>query len=598
MKRREFIAGLPALTSASLLAPALAQQGPPRPDPVEQQTAGAEPAIALNHLGFRPQVGGKVLIVRANKTTSSAEAAEFTLRDLVPPFKFTRRLRHVESALGPALIGDFSDFTRPGLYQITVGGERSVPFFIRDDVWRRTLPKAVGYYRYQRCGVEVPLVHEVCHLDDARRRDTGEHVDTVGGWHDAGDLRKWMDVTMLNGIALLQLRRNNANPRPGDPTDADLLDEVRHGNTYFLKMQDADGKVWHDVAGGVNGDNSDNHWTDNIIGTNDDRYLDPAKQESISAIFATLEALAAQAFSEADPPYAARCLAAAERCWNAWQPSGGALELAWWTLAGCELLRATGRDAYRRRAASTANRLAALQNTSFISGQQKFRGFWMANDGDPQAFYFNVVYTALPALALLEGVETLTGESGVAAADVTRWHDSVRLYLNEYVVPMTALSAYRILPIGVFRGSPTPEIYRPLAGDLTYRFFMPVRKQFWWQGTNCHFAQHALLLARYARLSGASDPWLALAYRQLEWIMGANPFGACMMTGEGMRNPYPHSRFVGLIPGGIMNGIAGNAADEPVLDRSYGIDWRTCEYWSPHVAFYIWAHAVLENAGA
>jgi hypothetical protein len=67
--------------------------------------------------------------------------------------------------------------------------------------------------------------------------------------------------------------------------------------------------------------------------------------------------------------------------------------------------------------------------------------------------------------------------------------------------------------------------------------------------------------------------------------MGANPFGACLMTGEGMRNPYPHPRFVGLIPGGIMNGIAGNANDEPILDTTYELNWRTCEYWIPHVAF-------------
>jgi len=45
---------------------------------------------------------------------------------------------------------------------------------------------------------------------------------------------------------------------------------------------------------------------------------------------------------------------------------------------------------------------------------------------------------------------------------------------------------------------------------------------------------------------------LALAYRQLEWIMGANPFSASLMTGEGLRTPYPHSRFVGPIPGGIL----------------------------------------------
>jgi hypothetical protein len=150
------------------------------------------------------------------------------------------------------------------------------------------------------------------------------------------------------------------------------------------------------------------------------------------------------------------------------------------------------------------------------------------------------------------------------------------------------------LPLGVFLGAPTPETYRPLAGDLTYRYFHPVRKQFWWLGANCHLASHALLLGRAHALVDERD-YVPLAYRQLEWIMGANPFAACMMTGEGIRHPYPHSRFVGLIPGGIMNGIAGNDRDEPVLDMAYGLNWRTNEYWSPHVAYYIWAHSVLET---
>ena len=41
------------------------------------------------------------------------------------------------------------------------------------------------------------------------------------------------------------------------------------------------------------------------------------------------------------------------------------------------------------------------------------------------------------------------------------------------------------------------------------------------------------------------------------------------------------------------NGIAGNAEDEPVLDMQYTLNWRTCEYWIPHVAYYIWANSVL-----
>jgi hypothetical protein len=161
---------------------------------------------------------------------------------------------------------------------------------------------------------------------------------------------------------------------------------------------------------------------------------------------------------------------------------------------------------------------------------------------------------------------------------------------------MAARNAYHLIPLGLFQGEPTLETYRPLAGRLTYRYFMPVRKQFWWLGTTSHLEGNALLLARWARLAkGNTKSYVSLAYRQLEWVMGANPFAACLMTGEGMRNPYPHSRFVGLIPGGIMNGIAGSAADEPVLDMQYTLNWRTCEYWSPHVAFYIWTASVLEG---
>ena len=134
---------------------------------------------------------------------------EFTIRDIGgprTPFRVTRPLKQVESPVIACLVGDFSDIEREAMYQVSVGDELSVPFFIRPNAWRRTLPKAVGYYRYQRCGVEVPNVHPACHLDDALLLDNGQHVDVTGGWHDAGDLRKWMDATMMNGLALLRLR--------------------------------------------------------------------------------------------------------------------------------------------------------------------------------------------------------------------------------------------------------------------------------------------------------------------------------------------------------------------------------------------------------
>lgn len=217
--------------------------------------AGPGPSIAVCHVGFRPEALKRVVV--RNQSVRS-----FLMDDISsgPPFRVERPLLPVSSDFGSALAGDFSEITRTGLYQIRAGEELSPPFFIRPDAWRRFLPLVVSYHHAQRCGVAVPNVHDVCHRDDARRRDNGEHMDTVGGWHDAGDLRKWMDATMMNSFGLLAVARHLG---PGWDLGGSglkpLEEELRWGNSYFLKMQDAEGRVWADVAGGVNGDNSDNH---------------------------------------------------------------------------------------------------------------------------------------------------------------------------------------------------------------------------------------------------------------------------------------------------------------------------------------------------
>jgi hypothetical protein len=584
MDRRTFLTELGA--GAAFAASA---QNPPKQQFVEERveriTAPPKPALAINHVGFTPR-SKKTVVFRL----TGGAPAEFTFRDIgsrPKPPELTRRLTRVNSDLGDCLVGDFSDVERPGMYQVTAGSEMSVPFFIGEEVWRRTLVKAVSYIHAQRCGTEVPNVHPICHLDDARRRDTGEHIDTSGGWHDAGDLRKWVSATVLNGIALISLVRNL-----GDKWDAAgsgakvLLDEARWGNTYFLKMQDQDGSVWNDVAGGVNGDNSDNHWTDNRTGTSDDRYINTGKSGSVQALFTLFEGMMANAFRAADSAYSQRCLQAAVRCWNAANRIGGTGDLAWWALAAIELDCATGGVEYRDFAINFGSQIVSLQNTEFSFGQKLVRGWFRASGNSPEP-YADVVHGALPVVALLKLTEAYPN-----VAEARDWRDAVKLHLDAYALPMAARSPYRIVPFGIFRGASSSELYRPLAGKLTYRYFMPVRRTDWWVGATSHLESYALAGILAAKQFGNGE-YRDLAMRQLEWVMGANPFGACLMTGEGMRNPYPHSRFVGLIPGGILNGIAGNTRDEPILDIENGFDWRTTEYWTPHNAYYILAVSAL-----
>ncbi len=576
MHRRSFIVNAGLAASAS----AIAQDRPYRPESVQSDTPAQTPAIVLSQVGFLPN-SRKRVIYRFSAEETAPET--FTLRDIggpPKPFSLTRPLKKAPGDVPNCLLGDFSDLDREGYYSITAGAERCPPFFVRPDAWRRTLWKAVSYHRSQRCGVAVPNVHPACHLDDARRRDTGEHIDVTGGWHDAGDLRKWMDATMMAGFGLLHLERHL-----GDHWD--LLDEMRWGNRYFLKMQDKDGRVWADTAGGVQGDNSDNHWTDNQVGTSDDRYINPAKPAMVQAMFVALQAMVSQAFTSSDRAYAQSCLAAGVRCWQNTEHPNHTRDLSWRVLAAIELHRATHQASYAADAAKLGESLASLQTSGYIASQKEVRGFW-STGGTHSEPYVEPVYSAMPAIALLELALAFPSH-----ADVARWRDAVRLYLDDYVLPMSSQSAYGVMPLGVFHGAPTQEIYRPLGGELTYRYFMPTRQRSWWLGVTSHLESHAVLLASAAKVFGKPE-YRDLALRQMEWVMGNNPFGACLMTGEGWRNSFPYSRFAGPLIGGIVNGIAGNADDVPILQMEYGNDWRTGEYWTPHVAFYLWALSQLE----
>jgi len=347
-------------------------------------------------------------------------------------------------------------------------------------------------------------------------------------------------------------------------------------------------RVWADVAGGLNGDNSDNHWTDNIIGTSDDRYLNPAKHALVQAMFTAMQSMYARQFQPLDRVYSSRCLDAATRCWNANPHAGATVELGWWTLAAIEIHRATGDKQAHSDAQQLAAALVHLQQNRAAGNSNGVTGFWPISAANPEP-YKHAVHGALPAFAVLEAARAFPDAEAAG-----NWRASARLYIEKYVLPMCSRSAYGFMPFGIYDGSPTPERYRPMPGNFTYRFFMPVRKQFWWQGLNAHLASHALLLAT-AAAEFNRPAWRAIAYRQLEWTFGANPFGASLASGIGVRNPYPHSRYVGVIPGGIMNGICGNAADEPILDTGFTGTWRTNEYWSPHVGYFEWAQAVLES---
>ena len=568
--------------------------------PILSMTPGPGLLITGSHAGYRPDCPKRIFIRNSGPGRMlelSREGSREPLRELT--------IDGAPDALDPAL----RSVSIPGLYgegrysvRLAGGNGPEFSFAAGADVWLRTLQVLGGYAHRQRCGQSDRAGHPLCHLDDARRRDTGEHVDVTGGWHDAGDLRKWVDATLMNLFGLAALAGSAGWRAAGTLNPAALLDEIKYGNAFFLKMQDTDGLVWADVGGGIHGDNSDNHWTDNQSGTADDRWINVEKRPGVQAMFIAAEIITSRLFARVDPPYARRCLDAALRCWDAGRSApfrevSNTTDLAWAVIAGSELAAATRASGICRQAADLVSRLAATQVEIPEGAKTPVRGFFTMWPGHPEPLR-DAVHSAIPAVALLHASQSL----GVSLpSESIRWRSRVRTYIDEYAAPLASFSGYGILPFGLFLdvapSAKAAERYRSLSSRYSWRFFMPVTGHAGFSGLNSHLLSHALLFAAAAAAFGDSR-YRDLSYAHLEWVFGANPFGASLVTGVGYNQPPAFSPFTGLIPGGIMNGIAGNEQDLPVLNQKSAADWRTNEYWSPHSGYCLWALSLLEGRDA
>lgn len=161
---------------------------------------------------------------------------------------------------------DFTKFTRPGRYMLEMGDATSLPFTIGNTAGT-TLPDALlEFMRQQRCGYN-PWLGTNCHQLDGRTTygplTNGTPLDARGGWHDAGDLLKYL-LTSANATAQMLLAfeltprswRNassftdltNADGKPQPNGIPDLLDEARWGLEWMLKLHPAPDQLYHQVA--------------------------------------------------------------------------------------------------------------------------------------------------------------------------------------------------------------------------------------------------------------------------------------------------------------------------------------------------------------
>ncbi len=163
-------------------------------------------------------------------------------------------------SFGRTLRLDFSRFERPGGYYLQLGGVRSPVFRIGDDVYDGAADFLLRYMREQRSGFN-PYLRDSCHTHDGyviyHPGHDSDHVDVVGGWHDASD---YLQYVTTSATAVYQMLfayqhhpevfgdRYRADGLPGANGTPDILDEAAWGLRWLLKMNPAPGVLYNQIA--------------------------------------------------------------------------------------------------------------------------------------------------------------------------------------------------------------------------------------------------------------------------------------------------------------------------------------------------------------
>jgi hypothetical protein len=517
---------------------------------------------------------------------------------------------------------DFSDFTADGTYKLQVtlqgGVVSSYPFLIGKNVLEQaTLSNVAYYFKGQRSSGLLDKADH--HLLLAGK--TADTVDAHGGWYDAtGDYGKHLshlsfsnyfnpqqvsltDWSLFKTYALL-------SARPGTDfrqIDRRILDEAMYGADYLVRIQAKDGSFYRSVGAPGPGklpqdrviqadegsyrikQTKDAVFNKNAASKNWRSYQSSYRSGGGIAIAALAMASAYTTsgdFSNADYLNAAEKAFAFLEKDNLLMDYDGKENIIddYCALsAATELYKVTHKDVYKAAAEKRANNLV-----SRLVSWRDYKNYWRADNNDRP--FFHPADAGMPVVSLVSYYPYAAPEMQAQIKKAVRLSMDFELAITHEVNN----------PFGYSR-----QLVQDTLGNRYSSFFFPHGSDAspWWQGEDARLASVAAAARMAAGLFDDDKPYQqklqSFAIDQLNWILGLNPFDACMLQGTGHNNPA--YGFFGTFeytnaPGGIVNGITSGLANEHDIDfnLSYKVtgkdyDWRWAEQWLPHTAWYLFA---------
>jgi endoglucanase len=235
------------------------------------------PNIVVDQFGYTKNVD-KVAVLRSPKTGFDATSSytpgnSISLKNATTDaVVYSAAPAAFKAGITDAVSGDkiwwfdFSAIQTEGSYYVMdeANNARSATFIITDTVYKNVLKAAVKAFYYQRAGFAKTapyagagwadgashigaLQDKNCRIYNDKNNAATER-DLGGGWYDAGDYNKYTPWAASYIISLLMSYKENPSlwtddfniPESGNGIP-DLLDEIKWGMDWLLKMQQANG---------------------------------------------------------------------------------------------------------------------------------------------------------------------------------------------------------------------------------------------------------------------------------------------------------------------------------------------------------------------
>lgn len=276
--------------------------------------------IFIDQAGYLPQMEKKAVItVPATDFSIISDSGETVYNGKTTYFG------HDDASGDELYIADFSAFTENGRYRLSLdNGEQSFPFDIGENVYSECFDAVTKAFYFLRCGCGLSekhagkFAHGRCHTENAIEWDDNSvSKDVCGGWHDAGDYGRYVTAGACALAHLLyaykmfpkRFAQQSLNIPESGGMLPDILAECRIELDWIMKMQRADGAVYHKLT-------TKGHA--GFVMPEDDKeqlYMLPPSSMATADTAAVL-ALASSIYKEFDKEYADILLSASLKSYN------------------------------------------------------------------------------------------------------------------------------------------------------------------------------------------------------------------------------------------------------------------------------------------